>query len=376
MSGTTPGPSTPPSGPLSVPPPAFPAPGAATAAPRRRSPYAEAAARLGQQRTEGSVPAGAHHKPGAVPLRPLGVGDLFDAALAVIRHNPGATLGASLVVSAFALFVPLLVVTLTTTVLGAALGDAEGLRTGSAREISALVGSGTVAVAETAVLLLGTVFLTGVVAHVVLAAAVGELVDVEEAWARLRGRRWALLGLTLLLAVAGTLAIGLYVLSVVLVVLADVTLLLVLYMVVTVPLGLLALAWLAVRFAYLAPAVLVLERVSVLRALRRASSLTRRSFWRTLGIVLLTQVVSFLAITMLSFPFAIVEEVAPSLLGEAGDWVALASLAVSSVLVTALVTPFLAGVCACQYLDLRIRREAYDVELLTRSTRRPAGGAR
>lgn len=358
MSGTTP---------VTGPPP----PGAVPPPPRRRSPYAEAAARLGRRADGDALPLGANHKPGAVPLRPLGVGDIFDAVLAVIRHNPGATIGVSLVVSAAALFVPLLIVGATTTLLGATLGDADGVGSGSAGEIAALLGSGTVTVAELAATTLGTVLLTGMISHVVLAAAVGELVDVEEAWARMRGRRWALLGLTLLIALVSAALVALYVGSVVLVALLDVTLVLVLYLVVTVPAGLVALAWLGVRVAYLSPAVLVLEHASVRTALVRAFRLTRRGFWRTFGIVLLTLLVSTVASSLLTSPLVILEAVAPSLLGDAGDYVALVSLSAGSVLASALVTPFLAGVCACQYLDLRIRREGYDVELLTRPVRRP-----
>ena len=36
---------------------------------------------------------GAAHKPGAMPLRPLGLGDIYDAAFRIIRFNPKATVG-------------------------------------------------------------------------------------------------------------------------------------------------------------------------------------------------------------------------------------------------------------------------------------------
>ena len=37
-------------------------------------------------------------KPGVIPLRPLGVGEILDGAISYIRANPGVTLGLSAVV--------------------------------------------------------------------------------------------------------------------------------------------------------------------------------------------------------------------------------------------------------------------------------------
>jgi hypothetical protein len=42
----------------------------------------------------------AAHKPGAIPLRPLGLGDLYDGAFKIIRYNPKATIGAAVLVAA------------------------------------------------------------------------------------------------------------------------------------------------------------------------------------------------------------------------------------------------------------------------------------
>ena len=43
---------------------------------------------------------GAAHKPGAIPLRPLGLGDMYDGAFRVIRFNPRATVGSAVLVAA------------------------------------------------------------------------------------------------------------------------------------------------------------------------------------------------------------------------------------------------------------------------------------
>src|SRR3954471_23871167 len=52
-------------------------------------------------------PAPAAHKPGAIPLRPLVLGDIFDGAFRIIRYNPKATVGAAVLVSAVAMLVPI-----------------------------------------------------------------------------------------------------------------------------------------------------------------------------------------------------------------------------------------------------------------------------
>ena len=60
---------------------------------------------------------GAAHKPGAIPLRPLSIGDMYDAAFKIIRFNPRATVGSAVLVAAIAMAIPLL----ATAALGAAL---------------------------------------------------------------------------------------------------------------------------------------------------------------------------------------------------------------------------------------------------------------
>ena len=57
---------------------------------------------------------GAAHKPGAIPLRPLAIGDMYDAAFRIIRFNPKATVGSSVLVAAVAMAIPILVTSVLT----------------------------------------------------------------------------------------------------------------------------------------------------------------------------------------------------------------------------------------------------------------------
>jgi hypothetical protein len=63
---------------------------------------------------------GAAHRPGAIPLRPLVLGDILDGAFRIIRYNPRATVGAAVLVSAVAMVLPV--------VVGIITGSSDGLR--------------------------------------------------------------------------------------------------------------------------------------------------------------------------------------------------------------------------------------------------------
>src|SRR4051812_35928612 len=79
--------------------------------------------------TGGWAPApgmlGAAHKPGAMPLRPLGLGDMYDAAFRIIRFNPKATVGSAVLVAGVAFLVPVVVTAVLSFVVDLSL-DATG----------------------------------------------------------------------------------------------------------------------------------------------------------------------------------------------------------------------------------------------------------
>jgi hypothetical protein len=123
--------------------------------------------------------------------------------------------------------------------------------------------------------------------------------------------------------------------------------------------------WFWVRVYYLPVAALMLEPVGIFGALRRGFGLTRRQFWRTFGIALLTWVVVQIAAVFLGMPVGIIGELLT--LGLSSQYtlpVLLATQGVSQVVAAAFVTPFAASVISLQYLDQRMRKEAYDVELM------------
>lgn len=322
-----------------------------------------------------STPAGLGR--GVVPLRPLQAGEILDGAVTAMRTYPGVMLGLSaLVVSAGqAIAIPLdylylrflagLVTDNTTLSSGTGINNLSVLRPGmllNALVVSLLVGLLTTAVSR---------------------AALGRPVTLGEVWRRTRPRLLPLFGLSLLIFVAlfGIMVLGTLP-GLLLAAAGNPGAALVLV------LGLLAATALALNrwVAWsLAAAALVLEHQPVSRALRRSSTLVKGGWWRVLGISLLAVLVS----EMVAVAISVVEQVVIgshlSPVIDNGDGTfsghhvsilyvfigALFSAAVQSV-----VSPFTAAVMALQYVDRRMRREGWDIQLaMSARERRDRTGA-
>ncbi|HWJ09727.1 MAG TPA: hypothetical protein VNS46_10150 [Nocardioides sp.] len=313
---------------------------------------------------------GAAHKPGAFPLRPLGLGDMYDGAFRIIRFNPKATVGSAVMVTAAAMLLPILVTAVLTFTSGIAFDASEGLGSdaGTTSEVTDALG---LLAAYGSLLLayllsfIGIAFVTGMVVHVARAAAVGRRLDLGQAWTATRGKRWRLLGLTAFTSVAWLVLVATYVLVwVVLVAAGSPPLLLVGWGVVSVPAFLCLCSWVWIRVFYLAVPPLMLEDVGVFGAIGRGWTLTSRQFWRTFGIGLLTFVVASIGGSLLSSPFSLVGTFSSFLVPEYAALTYVAAQAVALVVQNAFTAPFLASVTSLQYVDLRMRKEALDVELL------------
>lgn len=309
---------------------------------------------------------GAAHKPGAVPLRPLGLGDIYDAAFRTIRFNPRATVGSAVLVAAVSMALPVLLTAALT--LGIDL-TSDGTSDGSSGEALAAVGTIGSLLVGSLLQWVGLILVTGMVAQVVAAAAVGRRLTLGEAWAATRGSRWRLFGLSVVLGLMGLGALAVYVAAWVVVALVAPTVVVVLFGLVTVPAFLCLVVWWWVRVYYLPVPALMIERTGVFAAIGRGFRLTRRQFWRTLGIGLLTAIITGIAGYFLSLPFTIAGQVVAVVLPDS-QYFALATVvltALGTVVQTAFVAPFSAAVVTLQYLDQRMRKEAYDVELMARA---------
>lgn len=309
---------------------------------------------------------GAAHKPGALPLRPLSLGHIYDGAFRIIRFNPQATVGAAVLVTAAAMLVPIVVAAVLTFTVGIATDSTGELSDDAtvADVVGLLAAYGSLLVS----LLLaqvGVVFVTGMIAHVTRAAAVGRRLSLREAWAATHGKRWRLLGLAFLVNLGVTVMFGGYVLLwVAVVLLTQETAALVTWGLVSVPVFLALLVWLWIRLCYLPVPPLMLEPVGVFGALGRGWTLTARQFWRTFGIALLTFVIATFAGSLLSTPVSLLGNVAALAVPSYGVLLLIVTQALSLLVNNAFVAPFQATVASIQYVDLRMRKEAFDVELM------------
>lgn len=309
---------------------------------------------------------GAAHKPGALPLRPLTLGNMYDAAFRIIRFNPKATVGAAVMVTAVAMLIPVVVTTVLTFTAGLAVDSSGELPADATlgEALGALAAYGSL-LASMFLAQIGVVFVTGMIAHVTRAAAVGRRLSLGEAWAATHGKRWRLLGLTLLLNGALTALLVIYVgLWVVVVLVTQDPLPIVLWGLVTVPAVLALCAWLWIRLYYLPVPALMLEPVGVFGALGRGWTLTARQFWRTFGIALLTVIIAGFAGSLLSTPFSLIGNLGALAVPEYTTLFLVLTQAVALLVNNAFAAPFQATVASVQYVDLRMRKEAFDVELM------------
>ena len=309
---------------------------------------------------------GAAHKPGAIALRPLTLGDIYDGAFRIIRFNPKATVGSAVLVAAVSMALPVLTAAVVALVVDFSADHSDGLSTAEAVGTIGTIGA---LVLGTVLQSLGIILVTGMIAHVAAAAAVGRRLSLGEAWAATRGSRWRLVGLSLLLPLMAAVLLGAYGGLWVLVAVLLPTWAIVLFGVVTVPVFVSFMVWWWVRVYYLPVPALMIERTGVLAAIRRGFHLTHRQFWRTLGIAVLTIVVTTTAGSILSAPFSVAAQLLPLVTGSVrwGLLLFVSLTAVSTVIQSAFVTPFTAAVTSLQYLDQRMRKEAYDVELMTQA---------
>jgi hypothetical protein len=306
-------------------------------------------------------------KPGVIPLRPLGVGEVLDGAISYIRANPVATLGLAAIVVTIT---QLIQVPLT----GFALNELAGVVPGPGGQVApegvfgafaGLFGSSAVSGLVT---FIATTVLSGMLIAVLGQAVLGRRMRIGEAWAAVRGRIPGLLGLALLIV----LLLGLVLVAgwIPLVILAVVDA----GIGVGLPIGLLLmfLSWgvalfLGVSWSLAAPAY-VLEGIPVTAAMRRSFRLVRKQWWRVFGIVLLGGIIALIIGSVLSVPFTFAADAlggAPDLTNPFGavSMLGLVVTSVGTIIGTTVTAPFSAGISGLLYFDQRIRREALDIEL-------------
>jgi hypothetical protein len=311
-------------------------------------------------------------KPGVIPLRPLGVGEILDGAVTTIRRNPAPMLGLSAIVAVI------------TQLLGVGLGyllfqdvaDLESLSPTASvvdvlNAVARVLGASVIVVIVTWI---ATVLLTGILTVVVSRAVLGEKPTVGEAWAAARPRLPRLLLLTLVYSLiwlipfllAALVGVALAATGLDAEGVAGIVVILVLV-------GLPVTIWLYVRYALSGPA-LMLESTSstgtrgsrpigVFGALRRSAELVRGSWWRLFGILLLILLIAGIISQVISVPFALPTFFLDEPPTDSQFLITLVISALGGIVAATITAPFTAAATALLYVDRRIRREGLDIEL-------------
>ncbi|MFJ7593276.1 hypothetical protein ACIQZO_39055 [Streptomyces sp. NPDC097617] len=297
-------------------------------------------------------------KPGVIPLRPLGLGEILDGAVATMRTHWRSVLPITLVVAT--------VVQVISVILQKFMLDDLVFATSediSAEEIIDTLGSTFAASAVVQFIqVLGTIVVTAMLTMVFSRAVLGQNSSVSDAWREARPQLLRLIGLTLLLAVGAILLGAVLILPGIL---ADSIGLAILGFFVWLPL----LVWLGIRFSLASPA-LMLEKSTVLKAFARSSKLVKDTWWRIFGITILTSIIAFFISMMIVAPFQFIGLIVfgggfEALEDGSGtsNWGMLVLPAIGLIIAQTIVMPFQSGVTVLLYVDQRIRREGLDLEL-------------
>ena len=302
-------------------------------------------------------------QPGIIPLRPLTVGELFNGAFQAVRVNPQTMFGFAFAIMAVVGLVQAFFASSSTSSLTRALSS------GDTDDLVYSLGSSMGSFATDGLTLLATAFLSGMLALTVWDAVLGRKSSPADAWHRFSPRFVPVLLATLLIGIIEFVAIVVvllvFLIPFFLVVANAATarsldsasagiggaLSIIFLMIV----ALIAIAcFLTVKFAFTSSAV-VLEGLGPVDAMKRSWSLSKGSFWRILGRILLIGIVTTLITTVLGSIVGAILGVGANAADSLGLLVAFSAFL--GALLSAVVIPVQSSFYTLMYLDERMRKE-------------------
>ena len=301
--------------------------------------------------------------PGGIPLRPLALGDILNGAVTSIRRNPVATIG----IAAIILTATGVITTAVAFVISNAARNAVSVSNGTLQtgRLGGFFGTffGALAV-DFVVGLVASIVLTGMLTAVIGRGVLGRRLTIGEAWQVAAPRLPAVLGASVLTTLVIIALWVPYVVILAILIAVKAGALAAIFGV----LGGLAMVCVTVAawamFNMVAP-VVVLEGQGPVQALKRSFRLVRASFWRVLGILILTYVIVAIAALVLEIPFDIIKTIAGGGLsaGTSQSAVGIIIGAIGAIIAGAITRPVLAGAIVLLYVDLRMRQEGLDLAL-------------
>ncbi|MEU8305315.1 hypothetical protein AB0C84_17315 [Actinomadura sp. NPDC048955] len=295
-----------------------------------------------------------------VPFRPMSISEMLDGAIAGIRRRPRATLGLSVAVST--------VIQVTSSVAAYFfIGDEARDEVTPDVLMESLGAQLTLTLLGLVLSAFGILLLAGLVAPILGRELVGMPIGPGQAWRDARPRLGRLVGTAAAVMGVSLGALALPVVPFFLLIAGERPAFAVLAGFFGFPVGIGLMVWLYILFVQAVPAV-VLERQTVGGALRRATTLSKGRWFRTCGTLLLALLVTvFMGFFALRIPFLFAQLIFfEDSSGSGPTMGALAVDTVGRIVSWSVVMPFDAGVIALLYMDRRMRREGFDLDLRTR----------
>ena len=315
------------------------------------------------------------YKPGIIPLRPLSIGDIYHGAFAAIKTNTrtmfgftAALLGVVLVISIGINYAIINLVLPNYLSSDSPYTDAFTSLSGSFSQLGGAL-----------LQALATVLLSGLIVVAVSRSVLGRVASSKEVWERTKSKFLPLIGLNIITGIISSLMviIGIVVFFVLLASVAataktetelwqgmGIALVGIFILIVA---GVVVSSYLSIKFSVASPAM-VLENLGVFAAIGRSWSLTRKNFWRLLGINILTTIITSMVAgifggiaSMISVIFVVAASSPEDAIASLNTVYMLTM--VMSTIAQLLILPFTSSVNALLYIDLRMRKEGLDVEL-------------
>ena len=319
-------------------------------------------------------------KPGLVPLRPLAFGTLIGAPFQALRRNPKITVGAALLLQGIPTIIVSVLIAggvfvLVDRVANADAADRDTLAAGAI--------GGTIVLGLLAVVI-STVFgalLQGIIVGEVSRETLGEKLTFRGLWQLIRGRLGGLIGWTFLLFLAGFAGIALVVAVIVALAMLGGTAGVIGAVLVGIvgSLGLVVLvAWLYTKLSVV-PSALVIERLPLRAAITRSWRLTTGYFWRTFGVLILIWLIVYAVTQVISIPFGFLGLMlggvfAPTSVSspDSSDFSAVIASQLGVNVISAVVGAIVGAIGSVVqsaaigliYIDLRMRKEGLDLQLV------------
>lgn len=316
------------------------------------------------------------YKPGIIPLRPLSIGDIYQGAFAAIKTNARTMFGFTA-----ALLGVVLVISIATNyaIINLVLPNYLSSDSPYAAAFTSLSGSFS-QLGGTLLQALATVLLSGLIVVAVSRSVLGRVASSKEVWERTKSKFLPLIGLNIITGIISGLMviIGIVAFFVLLASVAStaetetelwqgmgIALVGIFILIVA---GVVVSSYLSIKFSVASPAM-VLENLGVFAAIGRSWSLTRKNFWRLLGINILTTIITSMVAgvfggiaSALSVIFVVAGSSSPEDAITSINTAYILTMVMSSI-AQLLILPFTSSVNALLYIDLRMRKEGLDVEL-------------